>query len=122
MVDIQWLAGVALKKEKLEDFRNDINEYIESLNIQEIKPSLNIDMEVSLKELSIETVKELAKLEPFGEANETPIFLIKNLKIESIRAITEGAHLKLRLRDENNQIDAIGFHLGEYAEEYKIRR
>lgn len=122
MADTQWLAGVSLKKEKLEDFRNDINEYIEGLNIQEIKPSLNIDMEVSLKELSIETVKELAKLEPFGEANETPIFLIKNLKIESIRAITEGAHLKLRLRDENNQIDAIGFHLGEYAEEYKIRR
>lgn len=115
-------CGVALKKEKLEDFRNDINEYIEKLNIQDIKPSLNIDMEVTLRELSIETVKELSKLEPFGEANETPIFLIKNLKIESIRAITDGAHLKLRLKDENSQIDAIGFHLGEYAEEYRLRR
>jgi len=61
MVGIQWLAGVALKKEKLEDFRNDINEYIEKLNIQDIKPSLNIDMEVTLKELSIEIVKELSK-------------------------------------------------------------
>lgn len=115
-------CGVALKKEKFEDFRNDINEYIEKLNIQDIKPSLNIDMEVTLRELSIETVKELSKLEPFGEANETPIFLIKNLKIESIRAITDGAHLKLRLKDENSQIDAIGFHLGEYAEEYRLRR
>ena len=122
MVGIQWLAGVALKKEKLEDFRNDINEYIEKLNIQDIKPSLNIDMEVTLKELSIEIVKELSKLEPFGEANETPIFLIKNLKIESIRSITEGKHLKLKLKDENHQIDAIGFHLGEYAEEYRLRR
>lgn len=120
MVVILWLAGVALKKEKLEKFKNDINDYIEKLNIQEIKPVLNIDMEVSLRDLTIEKVRELEKLEPFGEANETPLFIIKNLKIESIRAITEGAHLKLKLKDENMQIDVIGFHLGEYAEEYRL--
>lgn len=120
MVVILWRAGVALKKEKLEEFKENINNYIDKLNIQEIKPVLNIDMEVSLKDLTIETVRELEKLEPFGEANETPLFLIKNLKIESIRAITEGAHLKLRLKDENLQIDVIGFHLGEYADEYRL--
>lgn len=120
MVGTLWHAGVALKKEKLKEFKKDINDYIEKLNIQEIKPVLNIDMEVSLKDLTIETVRELEKLEPFGEANEMPLFLIKNLKIESIRAITEGAHLKLRLKDENLQIDVIGFHLGEYADEYRL--
>lgn len=111
MVDTLWHVGVSLKKEKLQDFKNDINEYIKKLNIQDIKPVLNIDMEVTLKELSIQAVKELTKLEPFGEANEMPLFLIRNLKIEAIRAITEGAHLKLRLKDDNLQIDAIGFHL-----------
>ncbi|MDE5830815.1 MAG: single-stranded-DNA-specific exonuclease RecJ, partial [Clostridia bacterium] len=85
-----------------------------------IKPVLNIDMEVSLREISLDVVKELKKLEPFGEANEMPLFLIRNLKIESIRAITEGQHLKLRLKDENFELDAIGFHLGEYADSYKL--
>jgi len=81
---------------------------------------LNIDMEVSLKDLSLDTVKELNKLEPFGEANETPIFLIRNLKVEAIRAITDGAHLKLRLKDRNLEIEAIGFHLGEYVNDYRL--
>lgn len=120
MVDMLWPAGVSLQKENLQKFKEELNKYIEKLDLSEIKPTINIDMEVTLDDLGIEKVKELKKLEPFGEANETPIFVIKNLKIESIRAITEGAHLKLRLKDKSHIIDAIGFHLGEYADEYKI--
>lgn len=112
--------GISVKKEKFEKFKEDINNHIKSLNIEEIKPVLNIDMEVSIKEISIDTVKDLRKLEPFGESNSMPLFLIKNMKIESIRAITEGEHLKLRLKDENMQIDAIGFHLGEYVDNYRL--
>ena len=113
-------VGVSLKKENLEKFRKEINEYIENLNLSEIKSVLNIDMKVELKDLSINAIKELSRLEPFGEANETPIFLIKNLKIESIRAITEGEHLKLRLKEDNLTLDAIGFHLGTCSEDYRI--
>ena len=113
-------VGVSVRRENFEKFKEDINNYVKSLDIGEIKPVLNIDMEVPLKEISIDTVKDLRNLEPFGEANETPLFLIKNVKIESIRAITEGAHLKLTLRDENMTIDAIGFHLGEYVDNYKL--
>jgi len=113
-------VGVTLKKEKLEKFKEDINNYIDKLGLEEINPVLNIDMEVSLRDISKEAIKELKKLEPFGEANEMPLFVIKNLRIESIRAITEGQHLKLRLKDENFELDAIGFHLGEYADNYRL--
>ncbi len=120
MVGTLWQFGVSLKKENLPKFKESIDEYIEKLNLQEIKPILNIDMEISLKDITISDIKELSKLEPFGEANETPLFLIKNLKIDSIRAITNGAHLKLKLKDENQQIDAIGFHLGELVQVYRL--
>ncbi len=113
-------VGVCLKKENLEAFRHDMNDYIESLNIQEIKPVLNIDMEISAKELTPQIIKELEKLEPFGEANETPLFLLRNVKIESIRTVTDGKHLKLRIQDENALIDAIGFNLGDLAGFYKL--
>lgn len=113
-------VGVSVKKENLEKFKEDINKYIETLNIEDVKPVLNIDMEVALKDISINEIKELAKLEPYGEANDMPLFIIRNLKIESIRAITEGAHLKLRLKSENSYIDAIGFNLGEYVEDYRL--
>ncbi len=113
-------VGISLKKENLERFKKDINEYIRSLNLGEIQPVIDIDMLVTLRDLDIETVKQLKKLEPFGEANRMPIFAIKNLKIDSIRSLSEGKHLKLRLKEDNLSIDAIGFNLGELTDLYKI--
>lgn len=120
MADTQWQYGVSLKKENLEKFKTDINEYIEKLELTQSIPIINIDMEIDIKTLSLDTVKEIKKLEPFGESNETPIFAIKNVKISSIRAITEGEHLKLTISDGNTKIDAIGFHLGGYVDDYKL--
>ena len=44
----------------------------------------------------------------------------KNLKIDSIRALSEGKHLKLTLKDNNYIINAIGFNIGYLANEYRI--
>ena len=65
-------------------------------------------------------VESLKQLEPFGEGNKMPIFAIKNLKIDSIRALSEGKHLKLTLRENNTIINAIGFNIGKLADEYRI--
>ena len=46
--------------------------------------------------------------------------LFKNLKIDSIRALSEGKHLKLTLKDNNYIINAIGFNIGYLANEYRI--
>lgn len=113
-------VGLSLKKENLRAFKKNINNYIKELNIEKTQLVLDIDMNVTLKELNVEIVKELKKLEPFGEANRMPLFSIKNLKIDSIRALTEGKHLKLRLKEDNISIDAIGFNLGSLANEYKL--
>ena len=69
----------------------------------------------------METVKELEKLEPYGEANKCPLIEYKNLKIDSIRVLTEGKHMKLTLKAENNSIITVmGFNLGYKAEEFLI--
>ena len=49
-----------------------------------------------------------------------PVFAFKNLKIDSIRALSEGKHLKLTLKDNNVIVNAIGFNMGELAEDYRI--
>ena len=49
-----------------------------------------------------------------------PVFLIKNLKILSIRSLSEGKHIKLKLGIDNYMIDAIGFNMGEVADKYLI--
>ena len=68
----------------------------------------------------MDMVREIDKLQPFGEENKVPIFLFRNLKIDSIRAISDGKHLKLSLKYSNGWIDAIGFNMGELVEQYTI--
>ena len=112
--------GITIEKEEFENFKKDFEEYAHNSNISDIIPVINIDEEVSLKDISIRDVAELKLLEPFGEANKTPMFLIKNLKIHSIRSLSEGKHVKISLKDDNYWIDAIGFNLGYLADEYRI--
>lgn len=113
-------VGLTLNKENFDDFKDKFEKIAEEANIKEMVPTIYIDEEIKLKDISMDLVKSLSVLEPFGEANKVPLFLIKNLKIDSIRALSEGRHLKLSLRDESVVINAIGFDIGNLAEEYKI--
>ncbi len=112
--------GITLKKDMVEPFAKKVEMVAKEAHIEEIVPVIQIDSKVELTELSKEMVNSLKELEPFGEGNKTPIFVIKNLKIDSIRALSEGKHLKMTLRENNTVIHAIGFNLGELAEEYRI--
>ena len=92
----------------------------ENLKVTETMPIIYIDKLLTIKDLDIDIIKSLSVLEPFGEANKIPIFAYKNIRIDSIRAISEGKHLKMTLKDENTIIDAIGFGMGDLALEYTI--
>ena len=116
----EMAVGLTIKKENFEKFKAKFEEIAKQNNVSQIIPKLKIDAEISKNDLRLETVDELKKLEPFGEKNEKPYFIYKGLKINSIRALSEGKHLKLSLRDGNQLIDAIGFNLGNLADEYLI--
>jgi len=113
-------VGITIRKDKLEEFRKEFEEIAEKNEIDKIIPIINIDAKISLNEIDKEMVESIKQLEPFGEANKMPIFAFKNLKIDSIRALSGGKHLKLTLKNNNNIINAIGFNIGHLAEEYLI--
>lgn len=116
----EMAVGLSLKRDKFENFRKAFEEKAEQAHTEEIVPVIKIDKEIELKDISLESVKSLNLLEPFGEANKTPIFIYRNLRIDSIRALSEGKHLKLTLKDKNTIINAIGFNMGSYSEEYQL--
>ena len=112
--------GITVKKDKFEEFKQEFEEYAKSCNISEIVPVVQIDEEVNLKDICIDDVRSIKLLEPFGEANKMPIFLFKNLKINAIRTLSDGKHLKLKLKSDNYMIDAIGFNMGDLANQYLL--
>lgn len=113
-------VGVTVKKDEFQNVKKVIEEYAKECNVDKIIPIINADCELTLKEININNVKSLDVLEPYGEANKKPLFLFKNLKINSIRALSEGKHLKLSLKDDKYIIDAIGFNIGDLASKYLI--
>lgn len=112
--------GINIKKDKFEEFKEELEKIAEEQNIKEIIQILKIDAQIRLDDINKEMVESLKQLEPFGEENKMPVFAFRNLKINSIRALSEGKHLKLTLKDNKNIVNAIGFNLGELSNEYKI--
>lgn len=113
-------VGINVKKEKFTEFKEKLEQIAKQKHIEEIVPILKIDVQTNLEEIDKDMVESLSELEPYGEENKMPLFAIRNLKIDSIRALSEGKHLKLTLKDERNMINAIGFNLGYLSNEYKI--
>lgn len=112
--------GITVKKENFENFKKEFEEYAQNSHISDIMPIIKIDKKVELKQIDLNMVKDLELLEPYGEANKMPVFLLSNLKIQAIRSLSEGKHLKLKLSQDNYIVDAIGFNMGDLVEKYHI--
>ena len=112
--------GISVARNNFEKFKADFEEYVNNSDIKELTPIIKVDEEITARDIGINIVNELNMLEPYGEANKMPMFMYRNLKINSIRALSEGKHLKLTLKDENLVIDAIGFNMGYLVDEYLL--
>lgn len=110
-------AGVTLKQENFEPFCKKLSQLIvRELKGERMDPDIEIDLEITSKDINWELLEEIKKMEPFGKENEEPIFLIKNLKIQEVRVVGNGSkHLKISVRAEDSPkvFDGIGFGLGE---------
>lgn len=80
-----------------------------SLDIDTLHPVLSIDACISPAHISLSLVTQLATLEPFGNGNPEPIFLVPSVTLSGVRRIgTDHRHLQARM----GQIGIIGFGLG----------
>lgn len=113
-------VGLTIETNKFADLKNALEEYATKMKVADIVPVVKVDQKIGLTDVMIKDIKELELLEPYGEANKMPIFQINNVRIESIRTLSEGKHLKLTVKDEHKIIDCIGFNLGNLASEYPI--
>lgn len=62
-------------------------------------PFVTVDAELNLNEIDWKFLDELGKFEPFGEGNEKPRFLLKNLELVTADALgSDGRHLRLQVK------------------------
>lgn len=84
---------------------------------QNLRPTLHIDQELALDDLSEDLVEAMEILEPTGQKNPAAIFMSRRLNVLDCRTVgRDDKHLKLKFgRHSKAPIDAIGFGLGDWA-------
>ena len=113
-------CGLSLKKSKFDDFVKAFEQVAQDEHVDQIQPIIYIDKEITSKDMTLEIIDTLKLLEPFGEGNLVPFFVYKNLKVESIRLLSEGKHVRLTLKDGNTVFTGIGFNMGDIAGDFII--
>lgn len=95
-------AGVSLLPENIPAFRRELSRQVELHRDPTVQPGLQIDVEASLSDLSLELETELARLAPFGQGNPLPRFVTYGVEVANDRRMgADGSHRKLRIRPAN---------------------
>ena len=118
----KFAAGFRVKKEDIPGLDKDINALAKQLLTDEdLKPSLTIDKEIELENITWDLVSLIEKMNPFGECNPEPVFVAKSLEViknpPPQRYGNRGSHLGFRVRRGDKVFRAIAFDFGTYHKE-----
>jgi single-stranded-DNA-specific exonuclease len=106
-------AGITISEDQIEPFSRGFAAAVrEQLGDPPFVASLEPDLEVTDRLLSLRMFTELRRLEPFGQANPEPLLVARGLRVTGKRVVGE-CHLKLRLGEADH--DAIAFGFGDLA-------
>jgi single-stranded-DNA-specific exonuclease len=107
----QAAIGVTLAADQLERFRADFAAATSGLGSGESGPRPSeVDVQLGVDGFGVPLASELARLEPLGEANRSPCFLLDPAEVLDSSEVGTG-HLKLRLRVAGRELSAFGFDM-----------
>ena len=112
-------AGMSIEEENIPLFREEF-EKIVTQNMKDLVQVIDVDMEVKKSDLGVQILKDINRIKPYGQSNNTPLFLYKGLKIHSIRTLKEEKHLKFTLQDERVLLEALAFSQGARRDEVRL--
>ena len=103
-------AGLSVSRDNFEAFKKRMNEYaLQAFSKCSLEKNLEIDCAIDTSEITLESVDEITKLEPFGLSNPTPLFCCNSMRIVSMTPIGENKHTKLLLKKDGKTFVALLF-------------
>ena len=102
-------AGLTIAPDKIEDFRRALTAYYRAHRPEE-QPEVRCDLLIRDPALlSIENVRELDLLEPYGNGNQKPVFCLSDVELESVSDVGGGRHMRVRVRMGRSRFEGIFF-------------
>ncbi len=102
-------AGVTLRTSNVPAFETAMLQYAREMYDVMPQPVLELDKSLRASDLSLEAVRQLGILEPCGERNPSPVFLMPNALIRGVYPVSEGKHTRLKLSFDSESFYAICF-------------
>lgn len=104
-------VGVTLPAALLPQFYERLCAYMDTLDIESFTPRITVDACVDFSELTLDNVRKLEMLAPYGQENPIPHFLAQNVLIAKSRAVgADKSHLSCTLTDGLHFLSGIMFH------------
>ncbi|UTR09271.1 single-stranded-DNA-specific exonuclease RecJ [Evansella sp. LMS18] len=112
-------AGLTMKTEHIQPLQKKMNEIAEAtVQPEDWIRSLSVDLPVKLSEVTVEAIKDLQMMAPFGVGNPSPKILLDGVNLSVLKKIgSKKDHLKVTFKESNNMVDGIGFRMGELYDE-----
>ncbi|MBA7641929.1 Single-stranded-DNA-specific exonuclease RecJ [subsurface metagenome] len=112
-------AGLGLRTRNLPRLQQELLELAATeLAGVDLRPGVDIDVEVLLSDLAGDTFSEIQKMAPFGQSNPAPTFLSRRVEVVDCRTMGNGdEHLRMKLKQDDTVWDGVGFGLGNYLNE-----
>ncbi len=113
-------AGLTVLRERFDDFRAFMFNGIGSLAGGEgLKPFLHIDGRLKGAECTMDTMRGIRMLEPFGPGNPEPVWIARNALVLTRDVVGRGKHLKMTFQIDGVTRNAIGFNLVKRSAEFE---
>ena len=108
-------AGFTLNTDDFDKFSSKIIKYAASQNFQTEKEVDVFDIELSFRDIGLKLAKDLELFEPYGNGNEEPLFISKNVKVDDIKKMPKNnkIHLRLELSQSDKKSSAIIWNSSE---------
>ena len=102
-------AGLSVREENLPELRRRLNDWAARECPVLHSTPLECDLSIHLDRVTVESVRRLDELAPYGAENPTPVFLLQSAVVDGVYPVSDGKHSRLRLRQGNASVYAVWF-------------
>lgn len=116
-------VGFALPSAHVPELKYRLNLFAQTkLTPEDLVPDIAIDCELPLAQVTPALLKELARMEPFGQGNPEPVFAALKVNLLLPPRVIKDKHIKLRVRQrveglkDSFNYEAMGWRMAERLE------
>ena len=94
-------AGLTIDIEKIDEFTDRLNECAQKSDSSAFENIQEPELECDFSDISLKSVKEILRLEPFGLDNPQPLLMMSSVVLDSVVPVGNAMHVKLSILPDN---------------------